>query len=227
MSYATPVATNQAALWSLVFGLLFFIPLAAPGVVAIVFGRRGTKTAKEHGTGRLGMARLGIALGIINLVLSLVYAASLPFALARARRAAETVACLSNLRQIGMAAMMYASGNRGFLPLTIDQIAATMPGTTGKPVFICPACGTNPAKPPVLVGTTVSSHYHYIPPVARISQIKQPSRTVLAYEPPTNHDNRSMNVLFADGHAESMHGPLMTKIAAELAAGQNPPPSQP
>jgi prepilin-type processing-associated H-X9-DG protein len=226
MSYATPVATNQAAVWSAVFGMLFFIPLAAPGLLAIVFGRRGIKAAKEQGTGRAGLARLGIVLGIINLVLTFACLVQLPFALARARRAAMTVACASNLRQIGLATMIYANGSRGFLPSTVDQIAATMPGGAGKPIFICPACGTNPAKPPVLIGTTVRSHYHYIPPAARISQIKQASRTVLAYEPPTNHDNITMNVLFADGHVESIRGPLMTKIAAELAAGQNPPPSQ-
>ena len=226
MGYATPAPSNQAAVLSFIFGLLLVIPLL-PGVLAIVFGRRGLKVAKEHGAGRSGLARLGIVLGAVNLVLSAAMAATLPFALINVRRQAMTVGCLSNLRSLGQATMIYAASNRGFLPPTIDHVAATVPGAVGARLFVCPACAGNAAKPPVITGTTVTSNYFYVAPAPRLSQIRQGARVVLAYEPPTNHDNRSMNVLFADGHAEVITGPAMTKIAAELAAGQNPPPSHP
>jgi prepilin-type processing-associated H-X9-DG protein len=224
MSYATQPPSNQAAVLSFVFGLLLVIPFV-PGVLAIVFGRRGLKVAKEHGVGRAGLARFGIVLGIVNIALSVGMGASLPFALINARRAATSIACASNLRSLGQAMMIYAAANRGLLPPTIDHIAPVVPGAAAARMFACPACAGNAAKPPVVTGTTVSSNYFYAAPAPRLSQIKQGARVVLAYEPPTNHDNRGMNVLFCDGHVEMITGPAMTRIAAELAAGQNPPPS--
>jgi prepilin-type processing-associated H-X9-DG protein len=111
------------------------------------------------------------------------------------------------------------------MPPSIDHIAAMVPGGGGG-ILTCPACGSNPAKPPVTAGTTVSANYYYIPPAPRLTQLKPAATTVIAYEPPSNHDNRSMALLFADGHAEVITGPTMQKIAIELAAGQNPPPSK-
>jgi prepilin-type processing-associated H-X9-DG protein len=226
VSYATPQPSNNAAVLSLIFGLLLVIPFV-PGILAIVFGRRGIKAANEQAAGRERLARLGIILGVLNIALSLAMAATLPFALMRARRAAMTVACASNLRSIGQLAMIYATQNRGYFPPTIDQLAATMPGGAGASIFVCPACGANPAKPPVLVTNMVRSHYLYAPPAARISQVKQPGRVVLAYEPPGHHDNGGINVLFCDGHVEFLTGVTVPKIVAELTAGQNPPPSKP
>jgi prepilin-type processing-associated H-X9-DG protein len=226
MSYAPAQPSNNAAVLSLIFGLLLLLPFV-PGILAIVFGRRGMKAAKEQAVGREGLARLGIILGVLNIALSLAVAATLPFALMRARRAAMTVACASNLRNMGQIAMIYATQNRGYLPPTIDELAATLPGGAGTTLFVCPACGANPAKPPVLVTAKVSSHYFYIPPAPRISQIKQSGRTVLAYEPPGHHDNGGINVLFCDGHVEFISGAQVAKIVAELNAGQNPPPSKP
>jgi len=226
MSYATMAPSNQPARLSFIFGLLFFVPLAVPGIVAIVFGRRGVRVAKKEGGGGIRLARAGIILGVVNLLLTLAMVVSMPMALARARRQTLAVHCMANLRQIGMGTMLYANANKGFMPPTIDHIAATVPGMGLKRAFTCPACGTNPAKAPVTVSATVSSNYYYGPPAARLSQIRPASTTVIAYEPPSNHDNRSMALLFADGHVELITGPAMLKIAAELAAGQNPPPSK-
>jgi prepilin-type processing-associated H-X9-DG protein len=52
-----------------------------------------------------------VVIGIIALLISIL----LP-ALNRARESASTVACLSNLRQIGVALVMYAQEHAGFLP---------------------------------------------------------------------------------------------------------------
>jgi prepilin-type N-terminal cleavage/methylation domain-containing protein/prepilin-type processing-associated H-X9-DG protein len=59
------------------------------------------------------LVELLVVIGIIALLLSIL----LP-ALSRAREASKATKCLSNVRQMGMAAMMYADENHGYLPPT-------------------------------------------------------------------------------------------------------------
>jgi prepilin-type processing-associated H-X9-DG protein/prepilin-type N-terminal cleavage/methylation domain-containing protein len=58
------------------------------------------------------LVELLVVIGIIALLISIL----LP-ALNRAKQAANTVACLSNLRQLGQAATMYSQENKGMFPL--------------------------------------------------------------------------------------------------------------
>ena len=57
------------------------------------------------------LVELLVVIGIIAVLVGVL----LP-ALAKARRAGQTAACLSNLRQLGQAYHMYANANRGYLP---------------------------------------------------------------------------------------------------------------
>src|SRR5687768_15815805 len=62
------------------------------------------------------LVELLVVIGIIALLISIL----LP-ALSRARESATTVACASNLRQVGQALMMYANANKGKAPYSEIQ----------------------------------------------------------------------------------------------------------
>jgi prepilin-type N-terminal cleavage/methylation domain-containing protein/prepilin-type processing-associated H-X9-DG protein len=71
---------------------------------------------RKSGQQRIGftLVELLVVIGIIGVLIAIL----LP-ALARAREAARTVACASNIRQIGIACLAYAGRNQGLLPVPV------------------------------------------------------------------------------------------------------------
>src|SRR5687768_12447642 len=70
---------------------------------------RGRKSANVAGA--FTLVELLVVIGIIALLISILMPA-----LTRAREASERIACLSNVRQIGMGFHQYADAHRGSLP---------------------------------------------------------------------------------------------------------------
>jgi prepilin-type processing-associated H-X9-DG protein len=216
LDYRRPAAAqapNPDASRGLLWGLLLPVPFA--GALAVHYGRRGLRAAREEGAGGRGRARAAVILGGINLALSAALLIVGPIWLIEARRQAQVVACMANLRQIGLGMMVYANANNGFFPASLDALPAV--GVPAGKAYECPACAGDQAKPPVTVGTVVPSHYVFALPLTRVHVATPASAMVLAYEPLTNHDGRGINVLFADGHAEWLSGPAATAVLATVA----------
>jgi prepilin-type N-terminal cleavage/methylation domain-containing protein/prepilin-type processing-associated H-X9-DG protein len=81
-------------------------------------------THKRAGWRAFTLIELLVVISIIALLVGIL----LP-ALGAARKTAQRAVCLSNQRQIGVAMMVYAAGNKGFLPYTIYQQDNASPQT--------------------------------------------------------------------------------------------------
>ena len=104
-------------------------------------------------------------------------------ALYSARDRARAVSCVSSLKQLGLAILMYTEDNDGFLPADLKAIV--------KGAYL---------EPKVLENLVYVGPYEK----TKVSQIKRPSQYVLAICKPTcPHNAETLNILFLDGHVES------------------------
>lgn len=136
---------------------------------------------------------------------SFLTAVMLP-ALNRAREQANRVKSMSNLRQIGMASLMYSNAHNGKLPETLGALAKEEDLTPG--VFVNPTGNTAP--PAKLDANDLpgwvnqNSNYTWIGAGRNLSSIQNPAEHVLAYETLEQTQGNLVAVLFADGHVEEM-----------------------
>jgi len=114
--------SSGLAVASLVMGVLSFIACSIfTGIPAIIAGHiahnRSRKSPQEFG-GR-GMAVAGLVLGYLSLalvpVIALLAGLMLP-ALAKAKDKAQRINCVSNMKQIGLAARMWSNDHGGKFP---------------------------------------------------------------------------------------------------------------
>jgi prepilin-type processing-associated H-X9-DG protein len=107
-------------------------------------------------------------------------------AIARARDQARRVASMSNLKQIGLACIMYADDNNGSFPADLQGLQKYL----GSPEVL-----ESPRKPKDFTGPS----YIYVPGQTRDTDM----HNVLVYENPEFSKDR-VNALFPDGHVEAM-----------------------
>jgi len=200
----------------MLFSLLGFIPFVT-GILAVRYARRGIREADaDPRIGGQGVARTAQVLGIISIVAwVLLTAAAVPTTI-KARRQAQRVQCMSQMRSIGQAVMIYANTNRGFLPPTLDELAKAKTIPAG--LFTCPACDGDPTKPAASSGAYGTYSYVYLGAGRKLTSIRRPSQEPLLFEPMTNHTDPGINVLFFDGHVEFLGGNAGAAMAAKLSA---------
>jgi hypothetical protein len=108
-------------------------------------------------------------------------------ALARAREQARTAASMSNLKQLGLAVIMYADDHDGKTPSDLEQ---------AKPYYRDSKILESPRKPDWFDGPS----YIYIPDQTTAGNV---AGNIVAYENPEFGMDKIL-VLFLDGHVEAM-----------------------
>ena len=197
--------TSGLAVTSLVLGIMgCMAPVGLVlGIIALV---RINKSQGKIGGG--GFAIAGICVSAVMLLFALpVMAGLLLPALAKAKDRAQTVNCMSNVRQLGVAARTYAQSSGGRLPYATNWCDVLQSHVTGQNVFYCPAeksqlCGYgyNAALSGLVVSEVNPSTVMFfeIPGGWNVSggpeQMLQDAR----------HGRKTFTVVFADGSAHQM-----------------------
>jgi predicted Zn finger-like uncharacterized protein/prepilin-type processing-associated H-X9-DG protein len=229
VSYASgaDAKSNPLAIASLICGCLLCIPFL-PGIASIVCGAIGMRKTRDPAVGGKGLAIAGLVLGVLNVLgwgayLGLIFAVMAP-SLGGARQAANQVKCASNLRQIGIAILLYANDNQGHYPDSLDQLLLTQDITA--PVFVCPSSkdstATGATTQAIATNLNTGGHLSYVYVGKGLTNSAGPT-TIVAYEPLSNHANTGSNVLYGDGSVRFVSQPQAGQIIQQLQAGQNPP----
>jgi hypothetical protein len=108
----------------------------------------------------------------------------------RARKQAEIVGSLSNLKQIAVGLISYAGDHKGIFPDNFQQLIDG--GYSGSQTF------RDPRRPDLDVG------YVYCKPAATYDKVSKPSTHILAYEKFDTWPDGGISVCFADGHSEQI-----------------------
>jgi len=125
---------------------------------------------------------------------------------------ARATSDMSNLKQIGLGVIMFATDNNQRLPA---DLGAVFPYVGTYQVFITPGSGTRvPASAAQMRGGQCD--YLYFGAGLATAGIKTPTRTPIACTKPGLLPNNRVNVLYADGHVQG-HANLPAEVKALIA----------
>jgi prepilin-type processing-associated H-X9-DG protein len=137
----------------------------------------------------------------------------------RAREQANRVKSAANLRQIGLAATIYANAAKDQeFPSSLSEIVKTQDIT--PQIFFSPRTGTPPPAPGLTADQAaewVEQHSDYIWTGKGLNE-RAPADKILAYENPAKV-KEGINILYADGHVEFK---LMSAARREIEKGNKP-----
>jgi hypothetical protein len=209
----TPGAPKGMAVAALALGICsLVIPILGTvlAIVALVLGIIVLTRISSGRAGGKGMAIGGVVTGSLGLLCTPVLAISiLAPALVQAREAANRVKCAANLHTISMQLISYCGSNEsdGHLPDGLDRLVAD--GRLAAEDLVCPsttdtvAPGATPADQAASLAAGGHDSYVYLGKGLSANQLT--ADTVLIYEPPTNHHDAYMNVVFGDGRVDAIN----------------------
>ena len=155
-------------------------------------------------------------------------------------RGSPRVACMSNLRQLGLLMTQYAAIHNNEYPDSFETLILFNSPNFHAKILICP---TSNDKPPTYqtvselaqrlgsagrpdnfaaAASKPSLHLSYIYCGNGLTGKSSP-KSILGYEPLANHNGRTINFLFRDTHVESIPAAVALKMIKELQSGHNPP----
>ena len=160
---------------------------------------------------------------------------------ARAREKARQTSCLANLKQIGLAQLMYAQDYPGGnapaekLPPAAQWPEKLHPYINNPMVYTCPT--DERANPPTWQGSPVSYTMDSALGGADLTTLAAPASTPMCYDgtaisggagDAAFRHNEGANCVFVDGHAKWVHRGSWNAMwsAPPVGAGVAPPPAQ-
>ncbi|HTS16276.1 MAG TPA: DUF4190 domain-containing protein [Verrucomicrobiae bacterium] len=192
----SPSKACGLAVASLVFGILGLmcvLPVVSP-ILALTFGIVALNQISKSGGGLRGrgQAIAGLVLGGVGMLMIPIVAAMLLPALAQAKGKAQRIACMNNMRQIGMAMGMYAEEHDGKIPREFTDLK--LYASNLDKLLICPGAKdrTSPSYRIVLAGKKWNG--------------PETMDAVVLTEQLGNH-RRGRNALYGDGHVEFVTAP--------------------
>jgi hypothetical protein len=138
-----PAPNSGMAITSLVLGIsgVFCGITAIPGLILGIVSMKQIKASR----GRIGGQGLALAGTIVSgavlalmLLLIPIYAALLLPALANARSKAQTINCLNNLKQLGLAVRIYSGDNNDTYPTATNWCDAILTEAGTPRIYQCP-----------------------------------------------------------------------------------------
>jgi prepilin-type processing-associated H-X9-DG protein len=204
----SPRKTSGMAIASLICGVLGCFGITA--IVGLVLGIIALlKINRSEGRlGGFGIAVAGICVSGFMLISVVPAAGMLLPALAKAKARAQTVSCTSNLKQLALAARMYANDSGDRFPYATNWCEALQGYSLAQKVFYCPA-----NRESQLCG------YGYNAAVSGLTEDKINPNTVLFFEIPggwnvsggpeqaiqRGRHQKTVNVAFTDGSVRGIH----------------------
>jgi hypothetical protein len=138
---------------------------------------------------------------------ALALSVALP-AMAKAKKQAQDVAGLSNLRAIALGCQMYASDHNGKLPPDLGTLLADGYVQSSK-TFVTPTGGVMAfpeglEKDQARDWVNKNTSYKFAAADKALADIKQPSESILAYDRSNKGQAARVAVAYVDGHCELM-----------------------
>jgi prepilin-type processing-associated H-X9-DG protein len=136
---------------------------------------------------------------------------------AKAREKARQASCLSNMRQLSLACLQYASANSDTLPDAATWRQDIQPYLPGGFVWDCPSSCKG------------QQSYEFNPTLSGMSlgAIENPADTIMISEPlgPSGNGvhNRGFNIAFVDGHVRWMLPAQLSQLQGMSSAGGTGP----
>ena len=196
---------------ALLLGILSFLCVPLCGLIALILGIAALikiKNSNGHYKGK-GKAVTGIIFGvwsIIRLPILVILAVFLLPALEKARVKANTINCTNNLKQVGLAMVLFADDHKGCFPTASGESMEELKTLVGSSDALkCPS----------------GDEYTILVNGQRSSSLRDPSDTIIAICP-NEHGTGLLNVLFADGHVASVDADVVRRTLEIMPSGSLP-----